>query len=137
MKLKVILQLNPVLPVDGEAGRNATVYNEVLHGWLDVVKAADEMGVWGASTIEHQLHSEGYEVGPNPGILNAWWTGHDPRSASNSPARHARRKSGRPRAGLEQSHATVSLRVTTVAAPCSSVQVNTTSPVSTARVWNA
>ena len=33
------------------------------------------MGVWGASTIEHHLHSEGYEVGPNPGVLNAWWAG--------------------------------------------------------------
>ena len=32
-----------------------------------------ELGVWGASTIEHHLHSEGYEVSPNPGILNAYW----------------------------------------------------------------
>jgi len=36
-------------------------------------RAAEDLGVWGASTIEHHLHSEGYEVGPNPGILNAWW----------------------------------------------------------------
>jgi alkanesulfonate monooxygenase SsuD/methylene tetrahydromethanopterin reductase-like flavin-dependent oxidoreductase (luciferase family) len=48
----------------------------VLHDWLDIVKAADAMGVWGLSTIEHHLHSEGYEVGPNPGLLNAWWAGH-------------------------------------------------------------
>ncbi len=83
-KPKVILQLYPVLPADGEdgrrrarpLGRNADLYNKVLHEWLDVIKAADEMGVWGASTIEHHLHSEGYEVGPNPGILNAWWAAH-------------------------------------------------------------
>ena len=84
MKPKVILQLYPVLPADGEEGRkrarplgrNADLYHKVLHEWLDVIKAADEMGVWGASTIEHHLHSEGYEVGPNPGILNAWWAAH-------------------------------------------------------------
>lgn len=81
---KVILQLYPVLPSDGEEGRkrarplgrNADLYHRVLHEWLEVIKAADEMGVWGASTIEHHLHSEGYEVGPNPGILNAWWAAH-------------------------------------------------------------
>lgn len=84
MKPKVILQLYPQLPADGEEGRkrlrplgrNAALYNRVLHDWLDIIKAADEMGVWGASTIEHHLHSEGYEVGPNPGVLNAWWAGH-------------------------------------------------------------
>jgi alkanesulfonate monooxygenase SsuD/methylene tetrahydromethanopterin reductase-like flavin-dependent oxidoreductase (luciferase family) len=56
-------------------GRDVALYNEVLHGWLDIVKAADELGLWGAATIEHHLHSEGYEVGPNPGVLNAWWAG--------------------------------------------------------------
>jgi alkanesulfonate monooxygenase SsuD/methylene tetrahydromethanopterin reductase-like flavin-dependent oxidoreductase (luciferase family) len=84
MQPKVILQLYPMLPADGEEGRkkarplgrDADLYHKVLHDWLDVIKAADEMGVWGASTIEHHLHSEGYEVGPNPGILNAWWAGH-------------------------------------------------------------
>lgn len=83
MRPKVILQLYPMLPADGEEGRkrarplgrNADLYHRVLHEWLDVIKAADQMGVWGASTIEHHLHSEGYEVGPNPGILNAWWAG--------------------------------------------------------------
>jgi alkanesulfonate monooxygenase SsuD/methylene tetrahydromethanopterin reductase-like flavin-dependent oxidoreductase (luciferase family) len=83
MRPKVILQLYPMLPADGEegrrrarpVGRDADLYQRVLFEWLDIVKAADEMGVWGASTIEHHLHSEGYEVGPNPGILNAWWAG--------------------------------------------------------------
>ncbi|HEX2275659.1 MAG TPA: LLM class flavin-dependent oxidoreductase, partial [Candidatus Tectomicrobia bacterium] len=28
---------------------------------------------WGVSTIEHHFHSEGYEVGPIPGVLNGYW----------------------------------------------------------------
>lgn len=80
---KVILQIYPVLPAEDEEdrkrkrplGRDADLYNEVLHGWIDILKAGEEMGVWGAATIEHHLHSEGYEVGPNPGVLNAWWAG--------------------------------------------------------------
>ena len=83
MPPKVILQLYPVLPSDGEDGLRAAAarprcrtHHRVLHDWLDIVKAADRMGVWGISTIEHHLHSEGYEVGPNPGVLNAWWAGH-------------------------------------------------------------
>ncbi|MGI9557141.1 MAG: LLM class flavin-dependent oxidoreductase [Solirubrobacterales bacterium] len=80
-KPKVIVQLYPMLPTqdreDREAkrpvGRDSDLYHEVLHDWMDFVKAADEMGVWGLSTIEHHFHSEGYEVGPNPGVLNAWW----------------------------------------------------------------
>ena len=83
-KPKVILQLYPMFPAkdraDREAkrplGRDGDLYQQVLHEWLEVVKAADEMGVWGISTIEHHLHSEGYEVGPNPGVLNAWWASH-------------------------------------------------------------
>ncbi len=78
---KVILQLYPMMPAEDREdrerkrpiGRNRDLYHRVLHEWMEIVKAADEMGVWGISTIEHHLHSEGYEVGPNPGILNAWW----------------------------------------------------------------
>jgi alkanesulfonate monooxygenase SsuD/methylene tetrahydromethanopterin reductase-like flavin-dependent oxidoreductase (luciferase family) len=80
---KVIVNLYPVLPADGEEGRkkarplgrNRDLYQQVVHEWVDIIKAADDMGVWGASTIEHHLHSEGYEVSPNPGILNAYWAG--------------------------------------------------------------
>jgi alkanesulfonate monooxygenase SsuD/methylene tetrahydromethanopterin reductase-like flavin-dependent oxidoreductase (luciferase family) len=83
MRPKVILQLYPMLPAAGEGGRkrqrpigrDSDLYHRVVHEWLDVIKAADDMGVWGVSTIEHHLHSEGYEVGPNPGVLNAWWAG--------------------------------------------------------------
>ena len=78
---KVILQLYPMIPAADEEdrkrrrpmGRNRDLYNKAIHDWLDIIRAAEELGVWGASTIEHHLHSEGYEVGPNPGILNAWW----------------------------------------------------------------
>ncbi len=81
---KVIVQLYPMLPAENRAdreakrpiGRDGDMYHDVLHEWLEVVKAMDELGVWGISTIEHHFHSEGYEVGPNPGILNAWWASH-------------------------------------------------------------
>ena len=78
---KVICQLYPMLPAEDRAdrerkrplGRNRELYHEVLHEMHGMVKEIDEMGVWGISTIEHHLHSEGYEVGPNPGVMNAFW----------------------------------------------------------------
>lgn len=78
---KVIVQIYPMMPADDEAdriskapiGRNSEIYHRVLHEWTDIVRLADDLGVWGISTIEHHLHSEGYEVGPNPGVLNAYW----------------------------------------------------------------
>lgn len=79
---KVILQLYPMFPAKGEEGRKARralgtdpdIYNKIVHEWDEVVIEADAMGVWGLGTIEHHLHSEGYEVGPNPGVLNARWS---------------------------------------------------------------
>ena len=79
--LKVIVQLYPVIPAADEEerrqlrpiGRNPVRYQETLAGWHDIVRAADDLGVWGVATIEHHFHSEGYEVGPNPGVLNAYW----------------------------------------------------------------
>ncbi len=78
---KVILQLYPMFPADGEQDRKAKrplgndneMYHRIVHEWTDIVKEADQMGVWGIGTIEHHFHSEGYEVGPNPGVLNAYW----------------------------------------------------------------
>jgi len=80
---KIIVQLYPMLPAKDRAdrerrrplGRDSDLYHSVLHDSLDLVRQVDEMGVWGISTIEHHLHSEGYELGPNPGVLNAWWAG--------------------------------------------------------------
>ena len=79
--VKIILQLYPVIPAASEEeraalrpiGRHRERYHETLLGWHDIIKAADEMGLWGAATIEHHFWSEGYEVGPNPGVLNAYW----------------------------------------------------------------
>ena len=81
--LKPIVQIYPVLATKDEAerialrpvGRNVEKYQEALEGWKQIVKAADEMGLWGAATIEHHFWSEGYEVGPSPGIINAYMAG--------------------------------------------------------------
>ena len=83
-KPKVIVQLYPMFPADGEEDRKAKrplgndneMYHRIVHEWTDIVKEADKMGVWGLGTIEHHFHSEGYEVGPNPGVLNAYWASH-------------------------------------------------------------
>ncbi len=79
--VKVILQIYPVIPAADEAqraalrplGRNVERYQETLLGTHDIVRAADDLGLWGVATLEHHFHSEGYEVGPNPGLLNAYW----------------------------------------------------------------
>lgn len=78
--VKPIIQLYPVIPATREErikmrpmGRNRERYQRLLEEWHDIVRVADEMGFWGVSTIEHHFHSEGYEVGPNPGVLNAYW----------------------------------------------------------------
>lgn len=79
--VKPILQLYPVFPAATEderkarrpLGRDSELYQQILNDWHDIVRAADEMGFWGVSTIEHHFHSEGYEVGPNPGVLDAYW----------------------------------------------------------------
>ena len=78
--VKPILQLYPVLPAESEEeraslrplGRNVERYHDVVHGMVDLVKAADDLGFWGVSTIEHHFHSEGYEVGPSPGTSSKW-----------------------------------------------------------------
>ncbi len=79
--LKPLIQLYPVIPTKDEAerarlrpiGRNRQLYQETLVGWHDIIRAADKMGIWGAATIEHHFWSEGYEVGPSPGTLDAYW----------------------------------------------------------------
>jgi alkanesulfonate monooxygenase SsuD/methylene tetrahydromethanopterin reductase-like flavin-dependent oxidoreductase (luciferase family) len=79
--LKPITVVYPVMPTKDEAeraalrpiGRNRDLYHQAIHGWTDVVRAADEMGVWGVGGIEHHFWSEGYEVGLSPGTLDAYW----------------------------------------------------------------
>ena len=79
--VKVILQIYPVIPTADEderralrpIGRNVERYHDAILGCDDLVQACDDLGLWGAATIEHHFHSEGYELGPNPGMLNMRW----------------------------------------------------------------
>jgi alkanesulfonate monooxygenase SsuD/methylene tetrahydromethanopterin reductase-like flavin-dependent oxidoreductase (luciferase family) len=78
--VKPILQLYPVVPATIEErraqrpmGRNVERYQALLGDWHDIVRAADELGFWGVSSVEHHFHSEGYEVGPSPALLGAYW----------------------------------------------------------------
>lgn len=78
--VNVILQLYPQIPATREErvekrpiGRDAERYQALMREMPKIITAADELGLWGVSSIEHHFHSEGYEVGPNPGLLNAYW----------------------------------------------------------------
>ena len=79
--VKLILQIYPVIPAASEAerealrpiGRNVDRYQQTVRDLDDVVRAADKLGLWGVSSIEHHFHSEGYEVGPNPGVMMSRW----------------------------------------------------------------
>jgi hypothetical protein len=78
--VKVILQLYPQVQATRQEridqrplGRDADRYQALIRDMPTIVRAADELGLWGISSIEHHFHSEGYEVGPNPGLLDAYW----------------------------------------------------------------
>jgi alkanesulfonate monooxygenase SsuD/methylene tetrahydromethanopterin reductase-like flavin-dependent oxidoreductase (luciferase family) len=79
--VKVLLQIYPVIPAADEneriamrpIGRDVDRYHDTIKGCDELVQACDKLGLWGVSTIEHHFHSEGYEVGPNPGILTSRW----------------------------------------------------------------
>ena len=79
--LKPMTILYPVMPAKNEAeraalrpiGRNRDLYHSAIHGASEIVKAADDMGIWGVGTIEHHFWSEGYEVAPSPGAIQAYW----------------------------------------------------------------
>jgi hypothetical protein len=59
MRPKVILQLYPMLPAEGEdgrkrqrpLGRDSDLYHRVVHDWLDIIKAAEKIGVWGSRRL--------------------------------------------------------------------------------------
>ena len=80
-ELKPMTIIYPVLPAKDEAeraalrpiGRNSDLYHAAIHGATEIVQAADAMGIWGAGTIEHHFWSEGYEVAPAPGAIQAYW----------------------------------------------------------------
>ncbi|CAM3228480.1 LLM class flavin-dependent oxidoreductase [Nocardioides dubius] len=80
--VKVILQLYPQLRATREEriakapiGRDSDLYQQAIREMTGLVQGCEELGLWGVSGIEHHFHSEGYEVGPNPGMLNAYWAG--------------------------------------------------------------
>ncbi|HZU91929.1 MAG TPA: LLM class flavin-dependent oxidoreductase, partial [Stellaceae bacterium] len=79
--LKPITIMYPVIPAKDEEerarlrpiGRNRERYQAAVRGLSEIVRALDEMDVWGAAAIEHHFWSEGYEPGPSPGAMNAYW----------------------------------------------------------------
>jgi alkanesulfonate monooxygenase SsuD/methylene tetrahydromethanopterin reductase-like flavin-dependent oxidoreductase (luciferase family) len=80
-ELKPMTIIYPVMPAKDEAeraalrpiGRNRDIYHAAIHGATEIVQAADAMGIWGVGTIEHHFWSEGYEVAPAPGAMQAYW----------------------------------------------------------------
>src|SRR4051794_36107719 len=80
-ELKPMTIIYPVMPAKDEAeraalrpiGRNRDIYQAAIHGATEIVQAADAMGLWGVGTIEHHFWSEGYEVAPAPGAIQAYW----------------------------------------------------------------
>lgn len=81
--MKAILQMYPMLPGTPEErvklrpiGRNNELYSKTIDGLMKVAKVADDLGYWGMTFIEHHFHSEGFELGPTPGVMNAWIGAH-------------------------------------------------------------
>lgn len=56
----------------GMAGTNPANYQNMLWQLTHQVRAADEMGYWGASFTEHHFHIEGFEVSNNPILLGLY-----------------------------------------------------------------
>ena len=62
--VKVILQLYPQVAATREEriaqrplGRDAERYQALIREMPTIVRAADELGLWGISSIEHHFHS--------------------------------------------------------------------------------
>jgi alkanesulfonate monooxygenase SsuD/methylene tetrahydromethanopterin reductase-like flavin-dependent oxidoreductase (luciferase family) len=75
---KVILQVYPSLG-NAEAmealrpiGRDNDAVQNMLAGLVEVAQAADELGYWAITHVEHHFHSEGLEYSPSPLLLNVW-----------------------------------------------------------------
>jgi alkanesulfonate monooxygenase SsuD/methylene tetrahydromethanopterin reductase-like flavin-dependent oxidoreductase (luciferase family) len=75
---KVILQVYPSLGTEDKMkelrpiGRNNQAYQDMLSSLVDLVKAADDLGYWGITHVEHHGHSEGMEISPSPLMLNLY-----------------------------------------------------------------
>jgi alkanesulfonate monooxygenase SsuD/methylene tetrahydromethanopterin reductase-like flavin-dependent oxidoreductase (luciferase family) len=87
MSVKVIVQVYPMIAAADEEertrlrplGRNVERYQAAIREWADIAQAAEDLGYWGISTIEHHFHSEGYEVGPSPGPICSYLAGQTSR----------------------------------------------------------
>jgi alkanesulfonate monooxygenase SsuD/methylene tetrahydromethanopterin reductase-like flavin-dependent oxidoreductase (luciferase family) len=82
---KVILQVYPALGAEDKMkklrpiGRNNDAYQEMLSDLIEVAIAADDLGYWGITHVEHHMHSEGMEISPAPLLLNAYVGQHTKR----------------------------------------------------------
>ena len=82
---KVILQVYPSLGAEDKMrqlrpiGRHNGAYQDMLKGLIEVSKAADDLGYWGITHVEHHGHSEGMEISPSPLMLNIYAGAHTKR----------------------------------------------------------
>jgi len=73
---EVILQVYPALGAEAEMeakrpiGRNNEAYQSMVEGMIELCQAADELGYWGITHVEHHMHSEGMEISPAPILMN-------------------------------------------------------------------
>ncbi|AEA26073.1 LLM class flavin-dependent oxidoreductase [Pseudonocardia benzenivorans] len=73
---EVILQVYPSLGDEAAMaaqrpiGRNNDAYQKMLAGLIEVCQAADDLGYWGITHVEHHMHTEGMEISPAPLMLN-------------------------------------------------------------------
>lgn len=82
---EVILQVYPSLGDEAAMaaqrpiGRNNDAYQKMLAGLVEVCKAADDLGYWGITHVEHHMHTEGMEISPAPLLLNVYLGQHTTR----------------------------------------------------------
>ena len=75
---KVILQVYPTagnveqMAALRPIGRDAGAYQAMLESLVELVQAADALGYWGITHVEHHGHSEGLEISPAPLLLNLY-----------------------------------------------------------------
>jgi alkanesulfonate monooxygenase SsuD/methylene tetrahydromethanopterin reductase-like flavin-dependent oxidoreductase (luciferase family) len=75
---EVILQVYPALGDEEEMrkrrpiGRDNEAYQGMLEGLIELCQAADDLGYWGITHVEHHMHSEGMEISPAPLLLNVY-----------------------------------------------------------------
>ena len=76
--VKTILQMYPIQGSEEELrsqapyGLNTDGYQKMLAQLTRLSQRADALGYWGITHVEHHFHSEGFEMSPDPGILNLY-----------------------------------------------------------------